>query len=236
MLEVDLHAHTSFSKCGIHSHIEMLSRAAEMGMKGVAITDHGPTLGGRVISTLFERLHDPVPGVRFLKGMECNILEQTGCIDLPSNLLKYLDIVLLGLHPNTPKGLKPKDYTRMLVAAVENNPCVDVLSHINDPVYPVEFQPLAALARDNGLAIELNNSKTLLGRADNSSTRSLVETCAREGCRVAVTSDAHSVNELGRDESVAPFINAAGFPSELLVTRNAEAAYGFIEERRDTKR
>ena len=78
MLEADLHAHTFFSNCGIHSHIEMLLCALDKGMKALAITDHGPALSGRVSSTVFDRMYEPVAGIKFLKGMECNLLEEPG--------------------------------------------------------------------------------------------------------------------------------------------------------------
>ena len=64
MIEVDLHSHTHFSNCGLHSCLEMLEAARAKGMKGLAITDHGLSLGGRLNSIFFERLKDPVPGIR----------------------------------------------------------------------------------------------------------------------------------------------------------------------------
>ena len=46
MLEVDFHSHTFFSKCGLHSIIEMLTEAKNRGLAALAITDHGPVLLG----------------------------------------------------------------------------------------------------------------------------------------------------------------------------------------------
>jgi putative hydrolase len=235
MLEVDLHVHSHFSLCGIHSHLEMLQRAKALGMHAIAITDHGPLLGGRINTTEFERLRDPVDGIRLLKGMECNLTDTPGEIDLPHNLLKYMDVVLAGFHQNVPKGRKDSVYTSLLIAAIEKNGCIDIIAHLNDPGYPADMRAVAECARNCGCAIELNNSKTLLGRVDESATREMVAACRDTGCRIAVTSDAHGINELGCDESVAPYLKQCDVPQDLLVTRNAQSAFAFIEERRSTK-
>jgi putative hydrolase len=108
VIEFDFHVHTFFSNCGIHTHLEMLARARALGMRGLAITDHGPMLKGRINSPFFERFHGPVDDVKLLKGMECNLSELPGEIDVPAQILHFLDIVLLGIHPNTDPGLEAK--------------------------------------------------------------------------------------------------------------------------------
>ncbi|MBD3391362.1 MAG: PHP domain-containing protein [Chitinivibrionales bacterium] len=236
MLEADLHVHTLFSNCGIHTYIEMLTRARQLGIKAVAITDHGPAIGGRVTRPAFERLHDPVDGVRLLKGMECNVLAENGNIDLPAAIMQYLDIVLLGLHHNLPPGLSKAACTDLMLAAMEHNPCVDIITHANDAVYPVDFDAVAALARERGMAVEINNSKTRLGRTTPEAVRSLVDACRRARCLVAVTSDAHAIGELGDDSAVKPYLEEAAYPPELVLTRDAESAFAFIERRRENKR
>ena len=48
MLEIDLHVHSIFSHCGLHTVLELINQARATGMKGLAITDHGLTMGGRL--------------------------------------------------------------------------------------------------------------------------------------------------------------------------------------------
>jgi putative hydrolase len=163
MITVDLHTHSIFSLCGMHTVVEMLTRAKELGMDALAITDHGPTLGGRLGSPFFERLHDPVEGIRLLKGVESNLLDEKGAIDFPLRYLRWTDVVLLGIHHNTAGGLGAETYTDMLIAAIERSPFVDIVAHPNDRVYPVDFPRLAAAVKSLGAALELNNAKTLLG-------------------------------------------------------------------------
>jgi putative hydrolase len=235
MLEVDFHSHTFFSKCGLHSIIEMLTEAKNRGLAALAITDHGPVLKGGTPSTFYDRLIDPVEGIRLLKGLECNIAQDDGTIDFPQKFLKYADIILLGLHPHLPAD-KPKSHnTALLIRALEKNPFVDIVTHPEDVRYPVDFDELAAYAQAHGVALECNNSKILNKRVSPELMRDLLSSCKRTGCRIAVNSDAHAIREIGCDESVRPLLLKVGFPEQLIVNRNAKSAFAFIEERREIK-
>ncbi|MBN2196007.1 MAG: PHP domain-containing protein [Polyangiaceae bacterium] len=236
MLAVDLHTHTLFSQCGVHTHLEVLERARSLGIQGVAITDHGPALQGRVSGPFFDRLRDPVEGVRLLKGMECNLVGEDGEIDVPPPYLRFLDVVLLGIHYNTPSGLGSEIYTARLIAALARNPAVDILTHLNDPSYPVDFEAVARAALATGAAIELNNSKTALQRSPDELTRKLVRVVKEIGCRLVVTSDMHGINELGGDDAVRPLLTEVGVPAGQILSRSAEAVYAFLDERRHHKR
>lgn len=229
MLEVDLHSHTHFSKCGIHTHLELLTRAKELGLKGLAITDHGPVLKPTTPGPFWDRLNNPLEGIRLIKGMECNVLDGEGTIDLPEEKLKYMEIVLLGLHPN----IKPCDdkykNTNMLIKAIEKNSAVNVITHPNDKHYPINFYRLAAAAIENNVVLELNNSKTLLKRVDDSVTKELITACKELGCPMMINSDTHAIEELGLDDSVKPFLAELDFPEELIVNSTAEKAFAYID-------
>lgn len=229
MLEVDLHCHTLFSKCGIHTHMELLTRAKELGLKALAITDHGPILKPTTPGPFWDRLKNPIPGIKLFKGMECNVLDSEGNIDLPEDKLKYMDIVLLGLHPNLPPCDDKYKNTNMLIKAMEKNPAVNVITHPNDRHYPVNFFRLAAAAIENDVVLELNNSKTLLQRVDDSVTRELISACKELGCHIIINSDAHAIEELGLDESVRPLLREVDFPEDLIVNSTADKAFNWIK-------
>lgn len=229
MLEVDLHCHTLFSKCGIHTHMELLTRAKEIGLKGLAITDHGPILKPTTPGPFWDRLNSPLEGIKMFKGMECNVLDEDGNIDLLDEKLKYMDIVLLGLHPNLPPCDDKHKNTNMLIKAMEKNNAVNVITHPNDNHYPVNFYRLAASAIENNVVIELNNSKTLLQRVDDSVTKELISACKELGCPMIVNSDAHAIEELGLDESVRPLLDELDFPEDLIVNSTAEKAFEYLE-------
>ncbi len=236
MIQFDLHVHTFFSLCGIHTVMELIHHAHSLGMKGFAVTDHGLTLGGRLNSPFFERFKSPVKDVNVLKGVECNVLDENGTIDKPKLLMPFIDIVLLGIHPNSTSGKTVENYTDMLIRAIEKNPCVDIITHPNDPVYPVDYESLAQAAKKAGVAIELNNSKILYNRSSIESTTALVEACKRAGCLMAVNSDTHAIHELGLDDSVRPILQSVGFKEEMIVNRTEKSALEFVDSRVERKR
>ncbi|MGB7566389.1 MAG: PHP domain-containing protein [Chitinivibrionales bacterium] len=236
MREVDFHSHTLFSRCGLHSVIEMLTHAKRAGLTGLAITDHGPMLKGSTPSTFFDRLAQPLDGITMLKGMECNIKNDDGEIDFPLPYLRFADIVLLGLHPGNAPGLSRESYTSLMLRALDKNPFVDIVTHPEDPAFPLDLMQLADYASDHGIALEINNSKALYKRFHVKETIALIEACKKAGCRVAVDSDAHAFQEIGLDSSVLPLLERAKFPEGLIMNATAEGAFGFVEERRKIKK
>jgi len=232
MIEVDLHSHSLFSSCGVHTIVEMLESGKALGMKALAITDHGVTLGGRLNSVFFNRLKEPVPGIRLLKGIECNLLEEPGRIDCPREWLPNMDVVLLGIHPNTDTGLGKLRYTQMLLQAMERNQYVDIIAHLNCPPYEVDFESIVNGAMNYEMAIEINNSKSKPGVARPEKTRELITVCKKLECPIVISSDAHTIEEVGQDSMVRPFLEEARFPMELIVNRDAETAFRFVEDNR----
>ncbi len=235
MLEVDLHVHTHFSNCGLHSILEMLGYAREIGVKTLAITDHGSAVGGRVSNVFYHRFENVFSDIKLFKGIELNLVGQDGKTDMPMAQLKNMDIVLLGIHANTKRGLGVKKNTEMLIKAIEENPFIDIISHPNSRDYPLDYSLLAKAAKQHGIVLELNNSKTLLKSVDDEITRSLIRACIENECQMVVNSDAHAITELGRDESVRPFLEELNFPDELLLNRNPEAVDEFVSRRKKNK-
>lgn len=235
MLQVDLHSHTLFSRCGLHTLLEMLNQARALGLEALAITDHGLTLGGHLNGPFFDRLQDPVPGVRLLKGVECNVLNDGGEIDLPLQWIQHLDVVLVGLHPNLKSIRSRRHATDVLLTTLEGNPHVDIVTHPNSPDFRVDFEPVARTALKYGIALELNNSKSRPGYCADEVTRELIEVCKDVGCALAVSSDAHAITEIGDDSYIRGLLAEADFPEELIVNRTLESTMEFLAPRRQKR-
>jgi putative hydrolase len=232
MLTVDFHSHTFMSQCGIHTHLEMLQTAREKGLAGLAITDHGPALRGRHPSSVYERLNQPVEGIRYIKGIEANVTDTEGNIDIPDWLLPMLDIVLLGLHVRFPLRKRAKDWTDALITAMRRNPWVDIITHPVDENFPMNLELLATEARELGMALEVNNSKVLYARTTVSEVERFLAICKDVGCKLAVCSDAHTVEEIGGDDAVRPLLDASGIPDTQIVNATQGKAFGFVAARR----
>ena len=237
MLTCDLHTHSLFSDCGNHTILELLEWSCKKGIKGLAITDHGPKLFGRKISsTFFERLKNPYENkIKFFKGIEGNLLKDEGKTDIPRKFLKHMDIVLLGFHFIIPENLGADYYTDLLVKAMNENMFVDIITHPIDHKYPIHYEPVIETAKKTGMALEINNSKLELKIVTTKQQKDFLELCKAGGCRIAVNSDAHAINELGDDKHVRPLLEEVNYPKELIVNHDLESAMRFIEERRKFK-
>ena len=201
----------------------------------LAITDHGETLGGRISSVFFERLIGPVPGIKLLKGIEANVCDDKGNSDIPKHLVKYMDIILLGLHNNIQTGLGIETYTDMLCEAIKKNRCIDIITHPIDHSYPINIKKLISVTKPAGIALELNNSKLVLGRVEREEIIQFIKICKSEKSLIAINSDAHTINEIGTDNEARSIVSELKFPSELIINNNQTSTTDFIETRREFK-
>lgn len=231
MIPVDLHTHSLFSGCGLHTVLELLTAAKEKGLQGIAITDHGRFVGGKTNSVFYERFVNPVPGIRLLKGIETNPNED-GFTDIPRLFIEKLDVVLLGLHDNLPKDKSALYNTTLLIKTMEHNRCIDIITHANNPLFPLEYGPLCEAAKALGVAIEFNDSKVRYQRTGNDDTERLIVACQKTGCRTVINSDAHSVHEIGSDDYIRPLLIKHQFPDASIINATPETAFVFLEERR----
>lgn len=232
MHEVDLHSHSLFSRCGVHSVIEILEAARERGLKAQAITDHGPAKVDRINSTFFTRLIDPVPGIKLLKGMECNLTDKMGHLDMDEKRIPDCDVLLAGIHDNIRETWTDEEATEALLGAMRLNPWLDIITHPLCREYKIDLRAAARVARETGKALEFNNSKIRLGYISSEEQKNFIRICMEEDCLVAVNTDAHTVNELGDTEAMDLLLKEEGFPEERIVNKTFDGLMKWLEERR----
>jgi DNA polymerase (family 10) len=124
---------------------------------------------------------------------EVDILED-GSLDLPDETLKLLDLIVVSVHYKF--GLSRDGQTDRVIRAI-SSPYFTILGHptgrlINErEPYRIDMEKVMEAARDNGCVLELNAQPDRLDLSD------IYCKMAREmGLRVAISTDAHSVNEL----------------------------------------
>lgn len=110
----DFHTHSTYSD-GRNTITEMVDAAQAKGLKSIAITDHGPANIGTGVSTSktyltikdeINKLQKTRPAIKILTGAEADIVSCQGDIDISGQIVKKLDILLVGLHPY----VKPKSF------------------------------------------------------------------------------------------------------------------------------
>ncbi len=170
LLEVEdirgfIHCHTTYSD-GRSSVLEMARAAHALGKQYITITDHSPSAhyaSGTSLRDL-ERQHREIEAaqaevpIRILRGIEADILAD-GSLDLPSELLDQLDIVIASIHAR--HRMSSKEMTERIQRAL-SLPIFKVWGHAlgrilnhRDPIDCDVLALLDTLSRSPG-AIELN--------------------------------------------------------------------------------
>lgn len=229
---IDTHTH-SLASGHAYSTVDDLARgAAAKGLSGFVLTDHGPALCGthpyhfgnlRVIPTVLE-------GVRFYSGVEANIMDRHGALDLNPSTLARLDFVLAGFHEPCFDPGNLVGNTEALVAALAN-PYVDAISHPGNPAFPVDKRAVVEAAVRHGKALEINDGSFRIRHGSRPHCEELARLCAEAGAFVVVGSDAHYWRDVGNSATALEAIVAAGIPEERVLNASVERFEAFVAER-----
>jgi DNA polymerase (family 10) len=200
-LKGDLHCHTRASD-GHASLEEMAAAARQRKLAYLAITDHSQRLrmahgldAERLLKQMHEidRLNETLDGLLLLKGVEVDILED-GCLDLPDDVLGQLDLVIGAVHSHF--DLPPAKQTARLLRAMDH-PHFTLLAHPTTrelgkrPPMEADWLKVIRHARGRGCFLELDSQPARLDLLDT-----WCRVAKEEGVRVAIDSDAHSVQGL----------------------------------------
>ncbi|MBC7959070.1 MAG: phosphatase, partial [Vallitaleaceae bacterium] len=156
---VDLHTHTVASGHAYSTLMENITIAAQKGLKLVGVSDHAPTMPGGPYIYYFQNLRvvpKEIYGVQILKGVEANIIDHEGGIDMSPENLKALDYVIASMHPPclAPKG--KNENTRALLQTMEN-PYVNIIGHPDDIRFELDYEAVVKGAIRNNVLLEINN-------------------------------------------------------------------------------
>ena len=238
MLHIDLHMHTINSLCGHHTALEVMRICRDNGAGLIALTDHCPGIGGTARGTFFDPRRFPreFEGMIVLKGMEVNIVTEDGMTDTPKRFLNSIDVLVAGLHP-TPFPSDDMDRnTEAVVALMRRGLPVDILSHPDLAMYPVDMDRLVPAAVESGVALELNNSCVRLQKSDPRRTRRMIELGYAQGALFAVNSDAHTWPEFNVDDDMRQFLrDIEAPPIDILNDWPIEKVLARLEQRKQRR-
>lgn len=232
--EVDTHCHTIASGHAYSTLIENAHEAANKGLKMIAITDHGPAMGEGVNRYYFGNMTvvpRQIKGVYILKGIEANILDDKGTLDLPERYLKKLDIVLAGLHTGCFSGSGVEDNTRAVIETIKN-PYVDIIVHPGNPEFPLDIDRFVEAAAEYNVHIEINNSSFTVSRKGSKDNCILIaKKAASIGAKISLGSDAHICYDIGNFDEAYEIIKGAGISEENILNTSMEKVVGFLKSK-----
>ena len=224
----DFHVHTSYSD-GEGTAAVMVEAAEARGLEAVAITDHGPELSVGISPHNIEPMLSDVELARrdasipVLRGIEANIIDPTGAIDIDERMFGRFDLLLVGLHTLRSPIQDPVALARVYLTSLVNamsKTRIDIVAHpfhlhgnLARYLTREEILEFMKLAAERGVAIELNSKY-------HSPDDDFLRACLREGVKLSIGTDAHTPGEVGRiDWALATLRRVGAGESDLILKR-----------------
>lgn len=210
----DYHTHTVFSH-GKGTIEENVVEGIKKGLKGIAISDHGPghlTYGVKrkdfpIMRKEINILRNKYPEIEIYLSLEANIIKKGRHIDVTKGEEKYFDFLIAGYHYGITKGncipnwiegkLGTKSIfgksllvqnTEMVVKALyENN--IKILTHPCDKGR-FSIEEISKACEANGTLMEISTWHKNL-------TVEEIEISKKYDVSYVISSDAHTVNRVG---------------------------------------
>ncbi len=239
----DFHTHSEYSH-GKGMLRENIEAAINKGLKKLAITDHGPQtwnfikLGVKNAEELLEiakkinLLQLEYPEIKLYSGVEANIMNRDGEIDVPASVLEQLDITAVGYHllifpfnlrsakeiiidnrftykffPGKRDEIRQRN-TESLIKTVQNYD-VDFITH---PGYGVDIDTyeLARVCAEEDTYLEINARHGQL-------TEGFVRAAAESDVKFIINSDAHSPKQVGDQDAGLRIVERLNLSKERLI-------------------
>lgn len=233
----DMHTHSIASGHGNTCTIsDMAKKAARNGLKLLGITDHGPgTLAAGTPSYFRSLTFSPKKrfGVDLLYGIELNILDTEGTVDLEEELLSRLDYAIASMHSQNYKSRTREENTLAFLNTMKN-PHVKILGHCDNPHYPVNYDALVAGAKEHHVLLEINEA-SLAPYGYRGDTRAnnleILRCCRKYNAPIVLSSDSHGSGHIGDFTYAAEFVHQAMFPESLIYNNQIPKLKVFLQTR-----
>jgi putative hydrolase len=233
-IEIDTHTHTIASGHAYSSLGENVAAAAAGGIRLLAVTEHGPAMPGSPHIWFFQNMR-VIPrimnGVGILRGIEANIINFAGELDIDPSLQQQLDIVLASLHEPVISPTTRTEHTEAVIKAMASGR-IDVFAHGGNPIFPIEVDEVAQAAAAYNVLVEINNSSFTTSRpGSKKNCAALAEAVARHDGILTFGSDAHIACNVGRFDECMAFIEQIGFPKDRIINSSCRKLLTFLQKK-----
>ena len=237
MILGDYHVHSKFSKDAVSTIKDNAQVGLIKGLKQIGSTEHAFYHQYGISKKDLPKIQDEVNAInashpiRVLMGIEANLISDKGEIDVPLNIQKSLDYVVLGAHKSCKFFTKPFPFvkffkhlklrntskkqiqrnTESYIKAMENNN-INILAHLNYAC-KVDVAKVGEVAKRLGIYIELNGRKNCL-------TKEEIKTLVDMGCQFIVNSDAHNAERVADCHKGINIIEKNNIPEDLVANIN----------------
>ncbi|MFO0597594.1 MAG: DNA polymerase/3'-5' exonuclease PolX [Myxococcaceae bacterium] len=197
----NVHAHSTWSD-GRDTLEAMVRAAQKLGYSYFTVTEHSQTsnyAGGLSLDKLkkqwdeIDELQSKVKGIKLLKGIESDILED-GSLDYPDSVLEKLDVVIGSIHQRYSQD--EAAMTKRVLNAFDN-PHLHIWGHpsgrllLKREAAPMRMEEILDKAAKKGIVVEVNGCPDRMDLASE-----WVRKALERKIKLVISTDAHSVHEL----------------------------------------
>ena len=234
----DFHTHTLASSHAYSTITENAKWASEHGMKFLAMTDHGTDMEDAPHLWHFYNLKvipDELFGVRIIKGIEANIRDEKGTLDIYDPFVyKCVQWVNASMHYPLMMPSDKAAHTKAYLGVLQN-PHVDVICHSEAEQYDYDFDAVAKECANQGKMIEVNVTR-LNGKETAWKRYSMIlEACEKYSTSIVVNSDAHFFDAIGEFDIAKKLIEETGFPEKLVFNTDENRVMAYLKNKHPDK-
>lgn len=230
---LDAHTHTLVSGHAYNTIKEMAFAAKEKGLELLCITEHAPAMPGTCHEFYFQNyriINRNAYSLPLLLGVELNILDENGHVDMAPSLLETMDLAIASIHPPCIHPMSKKESTHAILSAMEN-PRIHIIGHPDDGRFPLDYDAVAQKAKETATLLEVNHS-SLLPTSYRPNARenyiTMLNACMKYQTSVILNSDAHIDTSIGQHEMSEALLQELHFPEELVVNTSVEKFKSFL--------
>ena len=230
----DFHVHTVASTHAYSTIEENAKAASDRGLIAIALTDHAKSMINAPLDFYFKALKvvpDNLFGVRILKGIEANISDYDGSLDVGDDLLSSLDIRIASMHTLTLKG-EPSvsKCTEAYLGAVRNRN-IDILGHSGQVYFRYDYETVIKECAIFKKLIEINNA-SFYNRPDSiENIKKILKLCRKHSVSVIVDSDSHTADRVGDMSYASALLDEMRFPKELVINSTKDQIKDYLKSR-----
>lgn len=233
-LLVDTHTHTVASGHAYSTLKENAQEAFAKGLEAFVCADHGPAVPGCApgftFSSVLSHVPEVIEGVRVFRGVELNILDFDGTVDVEPKYLTGIDFGIASLHGVTYKSGSIEQNTQAMLCAL-SLPYVDVIGHPGNPNYPIDKERFVKEVAKSNKLVEINSHSFLVREGSEPNCKEIANLCKKHDVRIVVSSDAHICYHMGEFSRAVALLEECNFPEELVVSANLERFLGYLKEK-----
>ncbi|MWN32775.1 MULTISPECIES: hydrolase [unclassified Gilliamella] len=169
-----------------------------------------------------------VNNVIVLKGIEANILDFNGNIDYDGEMFQNLDFVMAGFHYPLIESTDIYKNTQAMLNVIKN-PIVSIISHPDNPKYPVDFDEVARAAYENNVALEFNSGSVLARPGSDIKCIDMLKSVEKFVGYISLGSDAHFCSRVGDLDYCESIIRKMNFNKEMVLNNSVNKVVNFFK-------